>query len=191
MLTVVIPASDGWDPKKNEFVPVGKAVTLKLEHSLLSLSKWESKWHVPFLDEKNEKTPEQMMDYIKCMTLTQNVDDEVYKRLSPENMNAINTYINDPATATWFSDNKPDVPKGRKPKWARNSKPMTAELIYFAMINYQIPVEFQKWHLNRLLTLIRVCQEKNAPPKKMSKKAAMSQQRMLNEARRAQYHTNG
>ena len=181
MLTINVPISpEGWDEVKQEFVePEYK--TLQLEHSLVSLSKWESKWHKPFYSKK-EKTEEEMLDYIKCMTLTKNVDSDVYNHLTIGNVKDVKDYINDPMTATTFS---------RDEKGQSNSETITSELIYYWMIASNIPFECQKWHLNRLITLIRVCSIKNAPPKKRSKRDIMSRNAALNAARRKQMNTKG
>lgn len=180
MLRITVPAAEFFDEVREEFVYT-KEVTLQLEHSLVSLSKWESKWNKAFLG-KQEKTDEEILDYVRCMTLTQNVDPEVYRRLSLENYAAINAYIEAPMTATYFSEDKQS--KG-------NREVVTSELIYYWMISYNIPVEFQKWHLNRLLTLIRVCNIKNSPPKKRSKKELMCQHAAINAARRKRTGSKG
>lgn len=181
MLQIKVPLSpEGWDEKKQEFVE-SKVQVLQLEHSLVSLSKWESKWCKPFLS-KGDKTPEEILDYIKCMTITQNVKPEVYDCLTRENIDQINSYIEAPMTATTFSNDKN----------ARSSREIvTSELIYYWMIALQIPPEYQKWHLNRLLTLIRICNIKNAPPQKMSKRDIMSRNAQLNAARRKQLNSKG
>lgn len=181
MLQIKVPLSpEGWDEKKQEFVEP-KVQVLQLEHSLVSLSKWESKWCKPFLS-KGDKTPEEILDYIKCMTITQNVKPEVYDCLTRENIDQINSYIEAPMTATTFSNDKN----------ARSSREIvTSELIYYWMIALQIPPEYQKWHLNRLLTLIRICNIKNAPPQKMSKRDIMSRNAQLNAARRKQLNSKG
>jgi hypothetical protein len=180
MLRITIPAVEQWDEAKQEFIYT-KEQTLSLEHSLVSLSKWESKWCKPFLT-KQEKTFEETLDYIKCMTITQNVDPEVYNYLTNENIEEINKYIEAPMTATYFSDDK--IVKTSREQ-------ITAELIYYWMIALNIPFECQKWHLNRLLTLIKVCNIKNQPPKKRSKKEIMSRNAALNAARRKQLNTKG
>jgi len=180
MLRITIPAVEQWDEAKQEFIYT-KEQTLSLEHSLVSISKWESKWCKPFLT-KQEKTFEETLDYIKCMTLTQNVDPEVYNYLTNENIKEINEYIGAPMTATYFSDEKTS-------KISREQ--VTAELIYYWMIALNIPFECQKWHLNRLLTLIKVCNIKNQPPKKRSKKDIMSRNAALNAARRKRLNTKG
>jgi hypothetical protein len=180
MLQITIPAVELWDERKQEFVTT-KEQTLQLEHSLVSLSKWESKWCKPFLT-KQEKNFEEILDYIKCMTITQNVDPEVYNYLTNKNIEEINNYINAPMTATYFSDDKTAKP---------NREQITAELIYYWMIALNIPFACQKWHLNRLLTLIKVCNIKNQPPKKRSRKEIMSRNAALNAIRRKQLSTKG
>lgn len=182
MLRINVPIHpEEWDEEKEEFVE-SKMQPLQLEHSLVSLSKWESKWCKPFLD-NNPKTNEEILDYIKCMTLTQKVDPDVYNHLSKDNIEEINAYIYAPMTATTFSDDK----RGGK----KNSEIVTSELIYYWMIVLQIPFECQKWHLNRLLTLIRVCNVKNEPPKKMSKGEIMRRNAALNAARRQKLNSKG
>lgn len=181
MLLLTIPDKEYYDETKNEFITV-KGQTIQLEHSLVSISKWEAKWKQPFLDRRQEKTVEQTLDYIRCMTITQNVRPELYYSLSDKQIGVIEAYILDPMTATWFSKND-DQPKNRKI--------MTSEVIYWEMIALQIPFECQKWHLNRLLTLIQVCNAENSPKKKMSAKDAMEQRRALNAARKKKLGTRG
>ena len=180
MLQITITGGELYDESKNEFITI-KEQTLQLEHSLVSLSKWESKWQKAFLS-KGERTFEETIDYIRCMTLNKNVDPIAYQFLTNENIEAVNAYISNPMTATYFSD---DTKKGG------SREIVTAELIYYWMISLNIPFECQKWHLNRLLTLIRVCNVKNTPPKKRSKKEIMSRNAALNAARRKQLHTRG
>lgn len=181
MLTINVPISpEGWDEKKQEFVEP-EVQTLQLEHSLLSLSKWESKWKKSFISSKNISN-EEILDYIKCMTLTKNVSDDVYDYLTNENVKEVRDYIEDSMTATTFA---------KEVGGPRNKEIITSELIYYWMIASNIPFECQKWHLNRLITLIRVCSIKNAPPKKRSKKDIMNQNAALNAARRAQMNTKG
>lgn len=181
MLKITIKASEMFDERTNRFLVNAKDTTITLEHSLVSISKWESKWHKPFLSDK-PKTLEESIDYIKCMTITQNVDDSLYLFLSRDNFSEINKYIEDPMTASWVNDNK-----GKK---GRNEI-ITSELIYYWMIALNIPVEFQKWHLNRLLMLIRICNAKNQPEKKMSKSEILKRNRALNAARRKASGSNG
>ena len=180
MLRITVPKTELWDEKKEEFIHT-KETTLQLEHSLVSLSKWESKWCKVFLSDK-EKTNEETIDYIKCMTLTQNVDPEVYNHLTVENLNDIYNYINSPMTATSFSEETPN---------RIGNEQITSELMYYWMVALNIPFECQKWHLNRLITLIRVCNIKNSPPKKMSQSAIMRRNKELNEARKKQLNTKG
>lgn len=180
MLQIVIPAIEQWDEQKQEFIQT-KGQTLQLEHSLVSLSKWESKWNKAFLS-KEAKTSEETLDYIKCMTVTPNVNPDIYNGLTREHIAKINKYIEAPMTATTFVENK-----GSK----SNREIITAELIYYWMIALNIPFECQKWHLNRLLTLIRVCNIKNTPPKKMGKKATANQYAQLNAARRQRLGSKG
>ena len=180
MLQITIPATEQFNEETNEFVTT-KAQTLQLEHSLISLSKWESKWCKSFIDSKN-KTNEETLDYVRCMTLTSNVKPEVYQCLTPQNIADINAYIDAPMTATVFNDmgdkgGKKDV--------------ITSELIYYWMIANNIPFECEKWHLNRLITLIRVCNIKNTPPKKMNKRDIMSRNAALNAARRQKMNSRG
>lgn len=181
MLQLTIPAREYWDERTQEFVNT-RECSLELEHSLVSLSKWESKWHKAFLS-KQPKTNEETLDYIKCMTLTPDVPDDVYNHLSRENIKMINEYIDNPMTATYISNEKQS--KGRA------SETVTSELIYYWMVALNIPFECQYWHLNRLVTLVRVCNIKNSPPKKMSKRDIASRNAALNEARRKQLNTRG
>ncbi len=181
MLYITVPSVELWDEVKEEFVKT-KEQTLQLEHSLVSISKWEAKWRKVFLS-KMEKTYEETIDYIKCMTITQNVSPDTYKYLTKDNIKQINDYISAPMTATWFSEDK----SGSR----SSSEQVTSELIYYWMIAFNIPFECQKWHLNRLLTLIRVCNIKNKPAKKMSRSDIMRRNASLNAARRKQLNTNG
>lgn len=180
MLRITIPGEELWDERTETF-SYGKDQTLQLEHSLISLSKWESKWNKAFLSNR-EKSLEETIDYIRCMTLTPNVDESVYSRLTSENIEQINEYIGAPMTATYFFDSK---------VMGRNLETITAELIYYWMISLNIPFECQKWHLNRLFALIRVCGMKNSPPKKMSAAEIMARNKALNEARKKKLHTRG
>ena len=181
MLQIKIPLTDeGWDEEKQEFVEPAYKV-LQLEHSLISISKWESKWCKSFFS-RQAKTYEETIDYIKCMTITKNVDKEVYSRLTRSNIDQINKYIEAPMTATYFSEEK---------NGQQSRETVTSELIYYWMIALNIPFECQKWHFNRLVTLIKVCNIKNQPPKKMSKSAIMSRNAALNAARRKQLNTKG
>lgn len=180
MLRITIPSQELWDERNNEFVYT-KEQTLSLEHSLVSLSKWESKWCKAFLTKK-DKSLEETIDYVKCMTLTQNVDPEVYNYLTAENLQQVNAYIEAPMTATYLSEDK---------QGGNSRETITAELIYYWMIAHNIPFECQKWHLNRLLMLIKVCVRKSHPPKKMSQRELMARNRALNASRRQKHGTRG
>lgn len=181
MLRLNIPLGpEEWDEEKEEFV-TPKYKVLELEHSLVSLQKWESKWCKPFLHTK-DLTYEEILDYIKCMTKTQNVDPYIYNLLTESHVKQIQDYIAAPMTATTFSEDR----NGKK-----NREIITAEIIYYWMIALQIPESYRKWHLNQLLTLIRVCNIKNEPPKKQSKTDIMRQNAALNAARRKKFNTKG
>ena len=178
MLLLNIPETELYDEVRNEFTFVKKQ-TLVLEHSLLSLSKWESKWHKPFLSKK-EKTDEETFDYIRCM-IVNTVDENVLRCISPAMIEQVNTYIQDSMTATTVPNDKSKT----------NHEIVTAELIYYWMVALRIPFECQKWHLNRLLTLIDVCSIKSQPPKKMSQRAILQRNAALNAARRKALHSKG
>ena len=180
MLKIQVKGRELFDEETLTFISA-KDTVLQLEHSLISLSKWESKWHKPFLNNE-KKTEEEMRDYIRCMTITQNVSDDVYLCMSEQNLMEIKKYMEDPMTATWFNDK--NNPKSRQ-------KAVTAELIYCWMITLGIPLEWEKRHLNRLLTLIRVCNNENTPKKKMSRKDVYKQNAALNEARKKKWGTTG
>ena len=176
-------------PEKEFFIPpdqfiYSKETEIKIEHSLVAISKWEAKWHVSFLDDSVEKTNEMMIDYIKCMTITQNVNPLVYMVIaeSAEIVKEINDYIDNPMTATTFSSKGPA---------RRTGEYVTSELIYYWMTVSNIPFECEKWHLNRLMTLIRICSEKSKPGDKMKKSEILSRNKALNAQRRAKYKTKG
>lgn len=178
-LTITVPATELYDRERGQFVSI-KETTLTLEHSLVSLAKWESKWEVPYLSKK-PKTDEQVLDYIRFMTLTKNVDPNVYMAMTNDNFMAIKQYIEKPHTATTINEHDS----------RSNSTVMTAEVIYWSMIAQNIPKEFEKWHLNRLITLIRVCAIKNAPPKKRGFMKTQNQYKAINDARRKLYNSKG
>ena len=181
MLQITIDGGEFFDERTNQFIQV-KPRQITLEHSLLSLSKWEAKWKKPFLTD-DEKTSEEYLDYIRCMTVTQNVDPLLYNCLSEDNFKQIKEYIHDPHTATTIHSYEP--PHGRK-------RTITSELIYYWMIASNVPTEYEKWHLNRLLTLLRICAIENNPnKKKMTQREILNQNRQLNAARRAKYNTRG
>lgn len=180
MLQLQFPSRRFWDEQNEVFVET-KGQTLQLEHSLVSIAKWESKWKKPFLSREGH-TREETIDYVRCMTITQNVNPLVYQNLTDEQIIAVNQYIDDPMTATIISKQEG---KGSA------SKIITSEEIYYAMVAYQIPFECQRWHFNRLMMLIRVCDERNKPKKKMRKGEIAKRNRSLNAARRARLGTRG
>ncbi len=175
MLQITVPAREFYDERTEQFVYT-KEYKLNLEHSLLSISKWEAKYCKPFLskDENDTRTALEMLDYIRCMTLNKNVPDEVYASLTPENILDINKYIQHPSTATTIYEKK---------KQGGKKEIITSELIYYWMVAYQIPFECEKWHINRLLMLVKVCEVKNNPQK--PGKPDMVARHKLNEARLA------
>lgn len=184
MLEIKIPAQEFYDEQTQEFVNTPER-TLHLEHSLISLSKWESKWQKPFLDKNQQKSREETLDYIRFMTLTKNVPPEVYLALTSENLEDIKNYIEAPMTATTFNERQSST------RSSSRGEIVTSELIYYQMIAANIPMECQKWHLNRLVTLIRICSIKNTPPKKMSKAEMLNQRRAINAQRRQQFGNSG
>lgn len=187
MLQLVIPdapAEHFWDENREEFVDVPgcKGATVQLEHSLISISKWESKWHKSYISSK-EKTPEEVIDYIRCMNLTKNVRPEVFDHLTEENLKQVHEYINDPMTATTIK---------RKPGKGGSRKIITSEQIYSMMIDADMKVDyFDKWHINRLLTMIELRNVSASPRKKMSTKDIMKDNTALNAARKAKSHSRG
>ena len=177
----IVPPDEVYDPNTQEFLYI-KPQTILLEHSLLSISKWEAFWKVSFV-ETEKKSQEQIFDYIKCMTITQNVDERLYLFITKEQIENIIKYIQDPMTATTVTDRRKTRP-GRK-------EIVTSELVYYWMIYYGIPVEeCQKWHFNRLMTLIRVFAAKSSN-EKMSKRDTLNMYRAENAARRAKAHSRG
>lgn len=174
MLELEIEAKELYDEVKEEFVTI-KPATVRLEHSLVSVSKWEARWKKPFLKPDYQFTNEEFVDYMKCMTISQNVPEEVYRWMNHSERKIVNEYINDNKTATTFSNLD-----GSRP----NRQIVTSELIYYWMTVYQIPFECQKWHLSRLLTLIQICNIKNSNSKKMTPRSILNQNRKLNAQRR-------
>ena len=180
MLTILVPETELYDERKNEFIQI-KEQTLVLEHSLVSIAKWESKWKKSYLSTKN-KTYDETIDYIKCMTITKNVNPLIYKSINRDALESINQYVNDPMTATYFSE-RDDRPSG--------PSIITSEIVYYWMISLNIPMECQKWHFNRLIALIKVCNIKNNPGKKMSRREILTRNQALNEERKRKYNTRG
>lgn len=179
MLTINLPGREYYDEAANRFITT-KPLTLRLEHSLISISKWESKWHKPFLGTER-KTREEELDYIRCMSLDKIQDSTVLLGLSASDFEAIRTYLEDSMTATTFHNKQKSGKHGI----------VTSEIIYYWMTELNIPFECEKWNLNRLLTLIRVCDLKKSPGKKMKRRDALAQQRSLNAARRAKSGSRG
>lgn len=181
MLSINIEQVELFNEKTNEFYYL-KPIVLKLEHSLISISKWEAKWHKPFSN--SEKTDEEMRDYIRCMTLNGDLHPAYYSKLSSKDITNIENYINDEMTATTFHIN------GQQKRRPVSSKIITSEDIYYWMITLNIPFECEKWHLNRLLTLIRVCNEENSP-KKMTKRETAAYYKALNAKNRKKFNSKG
>lgn len=183
MLELRVGGQELYDEVNERFVN-NPVYTLKLEHSLLSISKWESKWKVAFLDREKAKTRtmEMSIDYIRCMTINKQVDERAYSLIGVAEINRVNEYIDDQMTATWFAKQKQGPP---------SRKIITSEVIYYWMISNNIPFECEKWHLNRLLTLIRVCEAEQAPHKKMSQRDLAARNHSLNKARRAKHGSRG
>ena len=181
MLTITIPKAESYDSINNKFINVGEDTTIQLEHSLVSLSKWESNWKKPFYTDEDH-TSDELFDYIKCMCITDNVSDEVWNRLTPKELSEISEYITISRTATTFRKESNKGGSGER---------VTSELIYYWMIAYNIPAEYEKWHLSRLLTLIHICKVKSEPQKKMSKQEIMARNKALNAQRRAKLNTKG
>lgn len=182
MLRLVIPPVNYWDEVKEEFINTDEVV-LELEHSLASLSKWEAIWEKPFLG-KDEKKPEEILGYIAVMANSPELSPEVLAGLTQKQVDEVNTYITAKMSATWFNRTETGAPKTSR-------ETITAEIIYYWMIALNIPIEFEHWHLNRLFTLIEVCNQKNNPPKKMDRKTMVSERKRLNAQRRAASNTTG
>ena len=180
MLEIVIHGGEFFDNGSGRFIQV-KEQTLKLEHSLVSLSKWEARWHKAFLT-REPKTTEESVDYIRCMTITQNVNPDVYAAITPEILKEVSAYIDASMTATTF-------PSDRKGRGSREI--ITAEIIYYWMICENIPFECQKWHLNRLLTLINVCNAKSQKPQKIPRAEQIAYNKRLNAANKRRWNTRG
>lgn len=182
MLTLVLDNQEIYDEDTNQFHDLERVV-LKLEHSLVSLSKWEAFYEKPFLSEE-AKTKDETLYYIRCMSLEEEPSDETIARITDHEINLVNAYISKKHSATWFNE----------PKTLRkslNTPVITSEIIYYWMVSLQIPFECQYWHLNQLITLVKVINNKNQPQKKMSRTEAMAQARRLNEERKQKYNTNG
>ncbi len=180
MLPIILPAREFFDQEKQEFRYMDEQ-KLNLEHSLISISKWESKWKKPFLD-KADKSPEESADYIRCMCVGKEVDPMYLQWIPQDVYRQINDYIADSMTATWFNERQKKTSSGQS---------VTSELIYYWMITYNIPKECEKWHFNRLMTLIKICEIKSQPPKKMKRKDIYARNAALNAARKKKFASNG
>lgn len=187
MLEITIPEGEFFIESTGEFIHV-KETKLQLEHSLISVRKWESKWHKPFLSARknDEKTLEETIDYIRCMTLNKGINPDMYFYMPPAVIDEIVNYIHDPHTATWFASGN-DMIGAQKSK----NEIVTAEIIYWWMVDLGIPIELERWPLNQLLTLIKVINEKHSPKKKRSPMEIMMENDRLNKERRAKMGTKG
>lgn len=181
MIKITLGGTDLWDEEHERFIESPEPVTLKLEHSLISISKWEMEYEKPFLTD-DQKTKEEFIYYIKCMTINSGVPDNIYKFITNSDIEKINKYNNRKMTATWFSNQKEGTHSGRIP---------TSELIYAMMILNNVPFECQTWHINRLLTLLRVIENEQSPKKKMSQKEVLSRYDAINRMNRAKYKSKG
>ena len=180
MIEIYVPERELYDEVNEVFITT-KPCILQLEHSLLSVSRWESKWRKSFFANE-EKTRAESLDYIRCMTINRNVDSYVYQLLSNKDLDRISEYIDASLTATTFHRYKKAPP---------NRQIITSELIYSWMVTYNIPFECQKWHLSRLMTLIEILNIQNSPQKKMGKNEILRSNAELNRARRAKLHSKG
>ena len=180
MLKIIIPTREYFDQTTSEFITMSE-VKIDMEHSLVSLSKWESEFEKPFLS-KEDKTSEETLGYLRAMTLTPDIPSEVFRRIPPEVITQINEYIGAKMSATWFTET---------PGAARSREIITAEIIYYWMTALNIPFECETWNLNRLFTLVKVTNQKNSPAKKMGKSEQLAQQRRLNAERMAANGTSG
>lgn len=178
MLRIIVPGGEYYDENQGEFV-YRKDQELQMEHSLISISKWEARWRVAYNKER-QKTPEEILDYFRCMTINR-VDPEVYDRLTEKNISDIINYMNEPMTACYFNNDSP----------VKSKDTMTSEMIYYYMIVLGIPFECEKWHFNKLMALIEVCSIKNKPEKTMSRADLLRKNARLNAARKKAHHTKG
>lgn len=188
VLKLDIPKGEWWDDENERFVMTNPCV-LNMEHSLISIYRWESKYKRAFLNEKDQKTKDELIDYFRMMTISKPASDKVYELISEnaELISKISEYLEDTMTATTFAIN--DAGDSYNPK----KTIITAEIIYYWMVTFSIPFECEKWHLNKLFTLIRVCAIKNQPPNqnKMPKSELYARNRELNAKRKAEFNTRG
>lgn len=184
MLPLIIPQREWFDERTQEFVTYPRCV-LRLEHSLLSISAWESKWKKPFLGKDPNRTYAESLDYIRCMTINTQSDLNIYRSIDQKLMQKVKDYIDDSMTATTFGNRR--AQGGGRGK----REIITSELIYYWMVHYGIPIECEKWHLNRLLTLIRICEIKEAGGQKMKRSDIFANNKALNAANRARFKSRG
>lgn len=182
--TITLKAGELYDEEKEEFINISEDKSIVIEHSLLSISKWESKWHKIYLDDKLKLTHEESLDYIRCMTLTQNVDPNYYRLIDNNKLIEIQKYMNDPYSATYFNE----VPRGTA---QRHSEKISSEVLYYYMFKLGIPKDCEKWHINRLQNLIRIFSIKDAPDQKMNKRQTADYYRRLNAQRRSKLKSKG
>lgn len=180
MLEIHVPEREFYDERNEVFIKT-RPVILQLEHSLMSVSRWESKWRKPFLTDE-DKTRAETMDYIRCMTINRDVDPNVYAALTSDDIQKIMDYVGAELTATKvYRVKSTNAPK----------KTITSEVIYSWMVMYNVPFECQKWHISRLLKLLDVLEIANNPKNKMSKGETARSNAALNKARRAKLHSKG
>lgn len=179
MLKLTVLGTETFNDVTSEFGSEGDVV-LELEHSLVSLSKWEAEFEKPFLT-NDQKTAVEILAYIKAMCLDPDIPESVFEKLSGENFREINSYIDAKMTATWFNENRS----------APSREVVTSELIYYWMTVYTIPFSCETWHLNRLFTLIRICNIKHDKPKTMSRSDQAAEQRRLNNERKNRFNSTG
>ncbi|MBQ0088389.1 MAG: hypothetical protein KBT27_03530 [Prevotellaceae bacterium] len=186
MLKITIPGDELWDALTEEFIYTDP-IEITMEHSLLSLSKWEEEHEKPYLNNEKNISPEELLDYLRKMTITKNVPPEAFLRLGPNEISQIKAYIDRPHTATKMAADPNKHGNGRyAPK-----EIVTSEMIYYWMIELNIPIEFQKWNLNRLLVLIDLVNKKKQPSKKMSTKDQAARTKAINQINRAKYKSKG
>jgi len=180
MLVLHLPETELFDESDGTFYKT-EPITLRLEHSLISVSKWESKWKTPFLDKK-DKSREEIDGYIEAMILNENFPPGVISRFGSEHYRAINEYIESTESATTF---------GKMPERKGRGETITAELIYYWMVAFQIPFVCETWHLNRLFALVKICNIKNSKPDKKSRAEMARDYREMNAKRKAELGTTG
>ena len=186
-ITIVIPKQELYDEKTQEFINIEEDVSITLEHSLVSISKWESKWHKIYLDPDKKIDEEEALDYVRCMTVNRNVDPIVYNALTQDNIKDINEYINNPMTATTFR-------QSQVKKSTRRTELQSSELLYYYMFKLGVPKECEKWHINRLMTLLHIYTIKDAnenPNKKLSRSETMARYKEINRRNKERFHTRG